>query len=87
MTNPQSLCRHKLPDPEAAGAENRETILRWAEQYPHLRPCPRCKGKRGTWNWVAVKKCGTCIERKREEGAEAEAVAAPAEANPVTLVL
>lgn len=59
-------CRHRLPTPETTGAVSWDVVKAWAALYPHLRPCPRQKGARGTWDWVYRDICGKCPERKAE---------------------
>lgn len=66
-------CRHRLPGPEAAGycdrvdSETGEVIRSgWdalreaAKRHPELRPCPRHRGRRGTWNWIYRATCAKC---------------------------
>ena len=75
---PKARCRHRLPSPAVAGAGDivdRETgevlrlavdVLRdWAAQWPHLRPCPRHKGSKGTWDWTYRNYCENCPEAIR----------------------
>lgn len=70
---PELRCRHRLPNPETAGycdridPETGEVLMSaWdalreaARRSPDLRPCPRCKGSRGTWNWIYRKDCAGC---------------------------
>lgn len=72
-------CRHRLPRPELAGycdlideetgevvATAADTLKRAAVRYPHLRPCPRCRGSRGTWNWIDRKGCVGCPDAVRD---------------------
>lgn len=55
-------CRHRLPNPETAGATTWEALKQAAAQHPHLRPCPLHKGSQGTWNWINKKACEQCPE-------------------------
>lgn len=72
-------CSIRLPSPEVAGCcdvvnwetgevmkDAREVLLECAERWPHLRPCPRHKGSRGTWNWIERTSCETCSRAVRE---------------------
>jgi hypothetical protein len=63
-------CRHRLPNPEIVGAMTWDILKAKVRRYPHLRPCPRCTGELGTWNWVYVRNCASCPDR---EGANADA--------------
>ncbi|WP_165177395.1 hypothetical protein [Desulfovibrio sp. ZJ369] len=74
-------CRHLLPNPETAGYCDRidpdtgEVIKAWdalreaARRSPDLRPCPRHKGSRGTWNWIYRKDCAGCPDAVKKETA------------------
>lgn len=62
-------CRHRLPSPELAGRKTWEQLREDAKRYPHLRPCPRCKGSRGTWNWIYRKDCAGCPDAVKKETA------------------
>lgn len=66
-------CRHRLPSPEVAGfcdvvnPETGEVVISAgdalkdaAARSPHMRPCPRCKGSQGTWNWTERRYCERC---------------------------
>ncbi|WCB45184.1 hypothetical protein [Nitratidesulfovibrio vulgaris] len=50
--------------PEEAGAITVEHLKRLARQYPHLRPCPRHRGSRGTMQWIDRKACASCPRRE-----------------------
>ena len=58
MDNPR--CRLRLPSPELAGCLTWEALREKAAHYPHLRPCPRILGSRGTWQWIYRKGCELC---------------------------
>lgn len=62
MDNPR--CRRRLPSPELAGCLTWEALKEKAARYPHLRPCPRILGSRGTWQWIYRASCEKCGEKK-----------------------
>lgn len=75
-------CRHRLPNPELAGYCDRidpdtgevlmsgwDALREAARRSPDLRPCPRCKGSRGTWNWIYRKDCARCPDAVKKETA------------------
>lgn len=59
-------CRHRLPSPELAGRTTWEQLRKDREKYPHLRPCPRILGSRGTWQWVNRSACEVCREAREK---------------------
>ncbi len=74
-------CRHRLTDPRLAGycdqidPETGEVLKSaWdalreaARRSPDLRPCPRFRGSRGTWNWIYRTTCLKCPDAVRVEG-------------------
>ena len=65
-TSPRLRCRHRLPSPELAGYTTWEGLREAAERNPDLRPCPRQKGSRGTWNWIYRETCRKCPDAVRE---------------------
>lgn len=78
-TAPPLRCRHRLPSPELAGycdvvhpetGEVLKTAIQGlregAQRHPDLRPCPRHKGSRGTWNWIYRTTCRKCPDAVRE---------------------
>ena len=73
-------CSVRLPAPEVAGCcdivdresgkvvkEAVQVLREWAELWPHLRPCPKQKGSRGTWNWIERTVCETCSRAVRNK--------------------
>lgn len=52
-------CRIKAPSPEACGYADWETVRQKAEEYPHLRPCPK-----HDWLWLDKKNCEKCKNRQ-----------------------
>lgn len=74
-------CRHRLPSPEAAGYCDRldqltgEVVSGWdalreaARRHPDVRPCPRHRGSRGTWNWIERMACARCPDAVEEDAA------------------
>lgn len=60
-------CRHRLPSPELAGHSTWEGLREASLRSPDLRPCPRHKGSRGTWNWIYRETCRKCPDAVREE--------------------
>lgn len=65
---PRLRCRHRLPGPELAGYRTWEGLREGARRSPDLRPCPRHKGSRVTWNWIYRETCRKCPDAVREEG-------------------
>ena len=53
-------CRQALSSPELAGAESWELLREWARNHPDLRPYPKQRGSKGTWNWVSRGLCRKC---------------------------
>ncbi len=66
-TTPTLVCRHRLPAPERAGCATLDALRARAKRYPHLRPCPRRKGARGSWQWIERARCATCPEARARE--------------------
>ena len=75
-------CRHRLPNPEAAGYCDKldpetgeviksamDALKEAARRSPDLRPCPLHKGTRGTWHWIERKWCEKCPEAIRRNTA------------------
>ena len=67
-TSPRLRCRHRLTDPRLAGYLSWEGLREGAERNPDLRPCPRQKGSRGTWNWIYRTTCRKCPDAVSEGG-------------------
>lgn len=59
--NKKTKCRIKAPGPEVCGYSTWELVRQKAEEYPHLRPCPK-----KNWWWMERKNCLEC-ENKIEE--------------------
>lgn len=57
---PRLRCRHRLPSSELAGYTTWDGLYEAARRSPDLRPCPRHKGSRGTWNWIYRETCRKC---------------------------
>ena len=73
-------CRIRLPSPESSGIGDRidpetgeviemalDRLKRIAVECPDLRPCPKHKGSKGTWNWIERKACNRCENAVRDE--------------------
>ncbi len=54
----ESKCRIKAPSPEVCGYADWETVSKFAEEYPHLRPCPK-----HNWNWIYKTSCEKCSNK------------------------
>ncbi len=56
--------------PEEAGYTSVEALKQAAAEWPHLRPCPRYRGTRGTMQWIYRSLCRTCYRAaEAQEGA------------------
>lgn len=55
----ESKCRIKAPSPEACGYATWDMVKEKAEEYPHLRPCPK-----KNWWWVDRRNCKKCENRE-----------------------
>ena len=77
---PRLRCQHRLPSPALAGycdivdpqtGEVLKTAMaalrEGAMRSPDLRPCPRQKGSRGTWNWILRETCRKCPDAVGED--------------------
>lgn len=67
---PRLRCRHRLPSPKLAGYTTWEGLSKAATRSPDLRPCPRQKGSRGTWNWIYRETCRKCPDAVGETANE-----------------
>lgn len=54
-------CMIRAPSPQACGYKDWETVRKIAEEYPHLRPCPK-----KNWWWIERTNCLTCDHKKGE---------------------
>ena len=73
-------CKSRLLSPETAGfcdivnpetgevfKTGLESLREAALRSPHLRPCPKHKGSRGTWNWIERTWCEKCPAALKDE--------------------
>ncbi len=54
-------CMIRAPSPQACGYKDWETVRKIAEEYPHLRPCPK-----KNWWWIERTNCLKCEHKKGE---------------------
>lgn len=54
--------------PQEAGCTTVEALKQAAVARPHLRPCPRYRGSRGTMLWIYRTHCSSCPRNEEAKG-------------------